>query len=99
MTPFDSAKLRHLMEEAGVDLVLASSRHNVRYLTGGYVYHFHERFQRMGRSQYLAFVGIPRARMEDAFYVGAGGEEGELGVTPVWIERRNLNAGTAVPSA
>ena len=99
MTPFDSAKLRQLMEEAGVDLVLASSRHNVRYLTGGYVYHFHERFQRMGRSQYLAFVGIPRDRMEDAFYVGAGGEEGELGVTPVWIERRNLKAGTAAPSA
>jgi Xaa-Pro aminopeptidase len=99
MTPFDSAKLRQLMEEAGVDLVLASSRHNVRYLIGGYVYHFHERFQRMGRSQYLAFVGIPRTRIEDAFYVGATGEEGELGVTPLWIERRNLKAGTAVPSA
>lgn len=99
MVPFDSAKLRHLMEQMGVDLVLASSRHNVRYLTGGYVYHFHERFQRMGRTQYLAFVGIPRARIEDSFYVGAGGEEGELGVTPVWIEHRNLKAGTAAPSA
>ncbi len=99
MIPFDSAKLRHLMEAAGVDLVLASSRHNIRYLTGGYVYHFHERFQRMGRSQYLAFVGVPRAKVEDAFYVGAPGEEGELGVTPVWIESRNLHAGTARPAA
>lgn len=99
MIPFDSAKLRHLMAAAGVNLLLASSRHNVRYLTGGYVYHFHERFQRIGRSRYLAFVGVPRANVEDAFYVGAPGEEGELGVTPVWIERRDLHAGTARPSA
>ena len=99
MIPFDGAKLRHLMEAAGVDLVLASSRHNVRYLTGGYVYHFHARFQRMGRSQYLAVVGVPRARAEDAFYVGAPGEAGELGVTSMWIAARNLHAGTVRPTA
>jgi hypothetical protein len=49
--------------------VLAHTRHNVRYLTGGYYYHFHANSTRMGRSQYLPFVGIPRARVQEAFYV------------------------------
>ena len=96
--PFDRAKLSRLMADAGVDLVLASTRHNVRYLTGGYVYHFNERCQRAGSSQYLAFVGLPR-RVEDAFYVGAGMEQGGLGVLPMWIERRELRGGNVAASA
>lgn len=92
MLPFDGDKLRGLMEEAGVDLVLASTRHNVRYLTGGYVYHFNERCQRAGSSQYMAMVGVPR-KVEDAFYVGAGMEKGGLGVLPMWIDRRELTGG------
>jgi len=99
MTPFDSAKLAHLMEEAGMGLLLASTRHNVRYLTGGYVYHFHERGQRMGSSRYLAFVGVPRGRVEDAFYIGAPGERMGLEVLPLWIGQRDLDAGDASSSA
>ncbi len=99
MTPFDSAKLAHVMDEAGMDLLLANTRHNVRYLTGGYVYHFHERGQRMGSSQYLAFVGVPRERVADAFYIGASGEKMGLDVLPLWIGRRNLDAGDASSSA
>lgn len=99
MAPFDSAKLQHLMDEAGMDLLLASTRHNVRYLTGGYVYHFHERNRPMGSSQYLAFVGVPRARVEDAFYIGASGEKAGLEVLPMWIGQRSLNAGEVGSSA
>jgi len=99
MAPFDGAKLAHLMDEAGMDLLLASTRHNVRYLTGGYVYHFHERGQRMGSSQYLAFVGVPRGRVGDAFYIGASGEKMGLDVLPLWIGQRNLDAGDATSSA
>lgn len=99
MAPFDGAKLADLMDAAGMDLLLASTRHNVRYLTGGYVYHFHERGQRMGSSQYLAFVGVPRGRVEDAFYIGASGEKMGLDVLPLWIGQRNLDAGDASSSA
>lgn len=99
MTPFDRAKLQHLMVEAGMDLLLASSRHNVRYLTGGYVYHFHERGQRMGSSQYLAFAGVPRGRIEEAFYIGASGEKMGLEVLPLWISHRDLEAGDVTSSA
>lgn len=99
MVPFDSAKLQHLMDEAGIDLLLASSRHNVRYLTGGYVYHFHERGQRMGSTQYLAVVGVPRGGADGAFYVGAPGEKMGLDVLPLWIGHRNLDAGDVTSSA
>jgi Xaa-Pro dipeptidase len=95
--PFDGTKLTGLMADAGLDLVLASTRHNIRYLTGGYVYHFNERCQRAGSSQYLAFVGVPR-RVEDAFYVGGGMEQGGLGVLPMWIERRELRGGNVAGS-
>ncbi|MCA1667952.1 MAG: M24 family metallopeptidase [Thermomicrobia bacterium] len=99
MAPFDSAKLADLMDEAEMDLLLASTRHNVRYLTGGYVYHFHERGQRMGSTQYLAFVGVPRGRVMDACYIGAPGERLGLDVLPLWIGERNLEAGDASSSA
>ncbi|MBI3128468.1 MAG: M24 family metallopeptidase [Candidatus Tectomicrobia bacterium] len=52
--PYDGPKLDRLMEEAGADLVLAFTRHNIRYLCGGYFYHFHERFQAIAEAQYTA---------------------------------------------
>ena len=53
-------KLDRLMADAGVDLVLANSRENVRYLCGGYYFHFHERFTALGHGQYMALAGVPR---------------------------------------
>ncbi|MFQ5694347.1 MAG: aminopeptidase P family N-terminal domain-containing protein, partial [Nitrospinota bacterium] len=58
--PYDAAKLDRLMEEAGADVLLAATRHNIRYLCGGYFYHFHERFTAMGAGQYFPVAGIPR---------------------------------------
>lgn len=88
MVPFDAKKLDGLMEEAGLSLVLASTRHNVRYLTGGYYFHFHERFTRIGRSQYLPFVGLPHQRLEEAFYVGRPDEPGQIEAEGLWIANR-----------
>jgi hypothetical protein len=33
--PFDARLLDSLMEEVGIDIVVATSRHNLRYLLGG----------------------------------------------------------------
>jgi Xaa-Pro aminopeptidase len=84
-TPFDAGKLDRLMEEADLALVLAHTRHNVRYLSGGYYYHFHANSTRMGRSQYLPFVGIPRGHIEDAFYVGRAEERDQIRAEALWI--------------
>jgi Xaa-Pro dipeptidase len=86
--PFDAPKLDRLMAEAGLSLVLAHTRHNVRYLTGGYYYHFHANSTRMGRSQYLAFVGIPRSRVQEAFFVGRPDERGQMEAESLWIPGR-----------
>jgi len=88
MVPFDAKKLADLMEEAGLSLVLASTRHNVRYLTGGYYFHFHERFTRIGRSQYLPLVGLPHRRLEEAFYAGHPDEAGQIEAEGLWIINR-----------
>ena len=48
--PFDAKKLDALLEEAGVDLLLATTRHNIRYLTGGRYHHFFLRSTRQGAS-------------------------------------------------
>jgi Xaa-Pro aminopeptidase len=86
--PFDAAKLDRLMAEAGLGLVLVHTRHNVRYLTGGYYYHFHANSARMGRSQYLSFVGVPRGRVAEAFYVARAEERGQMEAESLWIPDR-----------
>ncbi len=83
--PFDAKKLDALLEEAGVDLLLATTRHNIRYLTGGRYHHFFLRSTRQGASQYLAVAGLPRGRFQDAFYVGRNEERRELQENPLWI--------------
>jgi Xaa-Pro dipeptidase len=86
--PFDVTKLDRLMAEADLDLVLVNTRHNTRYLTGGYYYHFHANSARMGKSQYLSFVGIPRGRASDAFYVARAEERGQMEAESLWIPTR-----------
>ena len=86
--PFDAGKLRGLMEERGLDLVIANTRHNVRYLTGGYFYHFHALSSRMGTSQYLPFACIPRGRPEDSFYVKRPDEGGQIEAEGLWIPNK-----------
>ena len=88
MIPFDAKKLEGLMEEAGLDLLVANTRHNVRYLTGGYYFHFHAYATRLGRSQYLPFVGLPRRHLDDAFYIGRPDEQGQIQAEGLWIEIR-----------
>ena len=38
--PFDDNKLSALMDDQGADVVLATSKENVRYLLGGYQFFF-----------------------------------------------------------
>lgn len=70
MIPFDGERLTRLMFAHQADVILASTRHNVRYLTGGYYLPFYARAARFGGGQYISLVGIPAARLDSAFYVG-----------------------------
>jgi Xaa-Pro aminopeptidase len=88
MYPFDAKKFDRLMGKAGLDLLLACTRHNVRYLTGGYYYHFHANATRMGQTQYLPFVGLPGGRLEEAFFVCRAEERGQIEAAVPWIQHR-----------
>lgn len=99
MVPFDANKLDRLMGKADLDLLLACTRHNVRYLTGGYYYHFHANATRMGRTQYLPFVGVPCGRVEDAFYVCRAEERGQIEAAVPWITHRIDAVRGTVPAA
>lgn len=54
--PFDAAKLDRLMEEAGIDVLLATSKHNTQYLLGGYKFIFFAAMDAIGHSRYLPIV-------------------------------------------
>lgn len=67
--PFDLSRFKRLMAEQGLDIAILSSRHNIRYASGGYYYHFHANSQRMAESQYISFAGIPAVAPGEAFYI------------------------------
>ena len=89
--PFGATKLDQLMDEAGVALVLATSKHNVQYLLGGYRYHFFVHSDAIGVSRYLPIVGYQAGRLEGSFYVGNEVESDQQEVSaPLWVgEIRN----------
>jgi Xaa-Pro dipeptidase len=83
--PFDAARLFSLMEDSEVELLLASTRHNIRYLTGGYYYPLYMWDPHARRTQYLSFACIPRNSLADSFFVGRPGEREVMEEAEVWI--------------
>jgi Xaa-Pro aminopeptidase len=83
--PFDVAKLDRLLEEAGLDAVLATSPHSTRYLLGGYRFFLYDRLDPIGSSRYVPVVGYLPGRLDDGFYVGAGNEDWGTDVADLWV--------------
>jgi Xaa-Pro aminopeptidase len=79
--PFDARKLDALMEAAGFDALVVSSRHNIQYLLGGYRFFFFDRMDAIGVGRYLPLLVYVRGRPEAARYIGDSMEiyEHELG--------------------
>src|SRR5947199_988329 len=79
--PFDTARLDGLLEQAGIDALLVTSKHNVQYLLGGYRFFFFDYMDAIGTSRYLPVLLYRRGRPQDAAYIGYRLEayENELG--------------------
>ena len=79
--PFDTARLDQLLADAGIDVVLATSKHNVQYLLGGYRFFFFDYMDAIGVSRYLPVLAYRRGRPDEAAYIGYRLEayENELG--------------------
>jgi Xaa-Pro aminopeptidase len=82
--PFDAGRLDRLLGDASIDAVVATSRHNVRYLLGSYS-DFHRNFAAMGADRYLPAVGYRLGRPDEAFAVGCAIDRYAHEIAPPWV--------------
>jgi Xaa-Pro aminopeptidase len=82
--PFDTDRLDMLMEQADIDVLLATSKHNTQYLLGGYRFIFFSAMDAIGHSRYLPFVVYEKGRPENAAFVANRMENGEHQNHPFW---------------
>jgi Xaa-Pro aminopeptidase len=73
------------MDEAGIDVIVATSKHNVQYLTGGHRAHFFDTMDATGVTRYLPVLVYPKGQREEAAYVGHRLEKFQIQVNPLWI--------------
>ena len=83
--PFDPNKLDLLMEEAGIDVLLATSKHNVQYLLGAERAIFFDYMDALGVSRYLPILIYPKGRPDKAAFIGHRLETHQRDVAPLWV--------------
>jgi Xaa-Pro aminopeptidase len=79
--PFDAKRLDTLLEDAGIDVLIATSKHNIQYLLGGYRFFFFDTMDAIGLSRYLPVLVYAKGKADSTAYIGCGLEsyERELG--------------------
>ncbi len=82
--PFDHHRLDRLMDEAGIDVVLATSKHNAQYLTGGHRANFFDFMDATGVTRYLPVFVYPKGAPEKAAYIGHRLEGFQHQAKPLW---------------
>jgi Xaa-Pro aminopeptidase len=94
--PFDTALLDRLMDEAGIDVLLANSKHNVQYLLGGHRAFFFDYMDAMGLSRYLPIVLYPKGAPEKAGFFGHRLEGFQRENRPFWTPEAQTSASGSV---
>src|SRR5262249_17219686 len=83
--PFDADRLDRLMDEAGIDILCATSKHNVQYLLGGHRAFFFESMDAMGLSRYLPVLVYPKGGRQKTGYFGHRMETSQKENQPFWV--------------
>jgi Xaa-Pro aminopeptidase len=83
--PFDVGRLDALMDEAGIDALIVTSKHNIQYLLGGYRFFFFDHFDAIGVSRYLPVLVYVKGDPERAAYVGHPMESYERELNRFWV--------------
>src|SRR5215475_9037912 len=83
--PFDASRLDRLMDEAGLDVLVATSKHNVQYLLGGHRALFFDYMDAMGVSRYLPVFVYVKGLPDKAAYFGHRLESYQREVEPFWV--------------
>ena len=82
--PFDAAQLDKLLDEAGIDVLVATSKHNVQYLLGGYRFFFFDTMDAIGVSRYLPVLVYRKGQPGQAAYIGCAMENFEKELDKFW---------------
>lgn len=84
IVPFDTDRLDALMDEAGIDVLVATSKHNIQYLLGGYRFFFFDSMDAIGTSRYLPALVYRQGKPEQAAYIGCAMENYERELGKFW---------------
>jgi Xaa-Pro aminopeptidase len=94
--PFDHLRLDRLMDEAGIDVLVVTSKHNVQYLLGGHRANFFGYMDATGISRYLPVLIYPKGHPEKASYIGHRLEGFQHQARPLWTPDTQTTSNTAV---
>jgi Xaa-Pro aminopeptidase len=100
--PFDTARLDTLLEDDGIDVLVATSKHNVQYLLGGYRFCFFDYMDAIGVSRYLPVVVYQKGRPDNSAYIGCHLESHEKQLGKFWprvVETTSRNSTSAIQRA
>ena len=90
--PFDPVRLDALLAEAGIDLLIVSSKHNIQYLTGGHRFFFHDYADAIGVSRYMPLLIYPRGDAAGSAYVANPMEGYDRDLGKFWMTELDLTA-------
>src|SRR5271157_2459962 len=83
--PFSADRLDQLMDEAGIDILVANSKHNVQYLLGGHRAFFFDYMDAMGLSRYLPIFVYVKGAPDKAAFFGHRLEGFQKENKPFWV--------------
>jgi Xaa-Pro aminopeptidase len=83
--PFNAERLDALLDAAGIDALVVTSKHNIQYLLGGYRFFFFDQMDAIGISRYLPILIYPKGRPADAVYIGNAMESYEKELGRFWM--------------
>ena len=94
--PFDHQRLDRLMDDAAIDVLLATSKHNVQYLLGGHRANFFDYMDASGVTRYLPVFIYAKGQPEKAAYIGHRLEGFQHQVKPLWTPETQTNTAGSV---
>lgn len=97
--PFDTRKLDTLMEDAGLDALVVTSKHAIQYLFGGYRYFFYSAMDAHGLSRYLPIIVYLKGKPERAAYLGNPMEAMEAELGKFWTPETQFRTWTSPDAA
>ncbi len=94
--PFAADHLDRLMDDANLDVLVLTSKHNIQYLLGGYRFFFFDAMDAIGVSRYLPVIVYVKGRPQDSGYIGNTMESYERELGKFWMPTVLTNSWSSV---